>query len=111
MIKKQFVKSRGVYKVTFAVPETELPEELEIDSLVVVGDFNDWDKTATPLKQNKEDIYKATIELEPGQDVQFRYLANGEHWFNAWEADEYIANQYGSDNCCIMLPEVSNGKK
>lgn len=47
MIQKQFIKSRQVYKVTFAISEAELPEGLDIATLSVVGDFNDWDKTAT----------------------------------------------------------------
>lgn len=105
MIQEQFIKSRQVYKVTFAISEAELPEGLDIATLSVVGDFNDWDKTATPLKRSKKGIYKATIELQPGQDTQFRYLANGEHWFNAWEADNYIPNDFGSDNCLLSASE------
>lgn len=101
MIQKKFVKSRQVCKITFAVPETELPEGLDIDALFLVGDFNEWDETATPMKRNREGVYRTTIELAPGQGTQFRYLANGVHWFNAWDADNYLPNGFGSENCLV----------
>jgi hypothetical protein len=102
MIQKRFVRSRQVCKITFAVPEAELPDKLDIDALYIVGDFNEWHETATPMKRNRKGVYRATIELLPGQDTQFRYLANGEHWFNGWDADDYVPNDFGSENCLLI---------
>ena len=48
MIKKQYVKSRQVSKVTFAMSKTELPEGIEVENIHLVGEFNDWDLTSTP---------------------------------------------------------------
>jgi hypothetical protein len=107
MIQKSYIKTRKTCKVTFQLPEDEIPSGIEIESLALVGNFNEWDPAAFPMKRNKQGVYRAEIELEPGQEVQFRYLANGEHWFNAWEADAYIPNHYGTENCVVLATEAA----
>ena len=107
MLTKQIVKSRQVVKVTFEAPEAQLPEGLDVSSIRVVGEFNDWDETAVPLKYHKKDqAYRATVELEPGQTYQFRYLINGDTWCNDWSADEYTPNNLGEDNCVVITPAI-----
>ena len=102
MLKKQYVKSRSVMKITFELLKSELPEGAEVDSVYLVGEFNDWEAAATPMKRNKKGIYRATLELEPEQQYQYRYLVNGEQWCNDWAADGYTPNPYGSDNCVVF---------
>jgi 1,4-alpha-glucan branching enzyme len=104
MLKKQYVKSRKVGKVTFELAESQIPESIEAESVHLVGDFNDWDVQATPMKRLKRGAYKATLNLEPGQEYQFRYLVNGEHWVNEWDADTYRTGEYGEDNCVVVSP-------
>jgi len=104
MFKKNYVKSRKVTKVTFEVPMKELPADVEIKKMNLVGDFNKWSKKATPMEPNKAGVYKATLELEPGREYQFRYLINGKVWCNDWNADGYITNEFGEDNCIVTTP-------
>jgi hypothetical protein len=40
MLKKRYIKSRNVWKVTFELPEAELPEGIEAESVHLVGEFN-----------------------------------------------------------------------
>jgi 1,4-alpha-glucan branching enzyme len=101
MLKKQYIKTRKVVKVTFEVPIAEIPEGIEVEAFHLVGEFNDWDPEATPMKRGKKDIFRAVIELEPDREYQFRYLANGEHWCNEWNADGYVPDDLGSDNCIV----------
>ena len=105
MLKKQFIKSRKVYKVTFRLAKHEQPD-YEINSAALVGDFNDWSFTDTPMDELKNGDFKTVLELEPGKKYEFRYLLNGTKWYNEWEADEYIMGDFGKDNCVIELPEV-----
>jgi len=105
MLKKKYVKSRKVGKVTFELSDSELPEDIEAKSVHLVGDFNDWDLTATPMKHLRRGAYQATLDLEPGQEYQFRYLVNGEYWCNDWHADAYIQGGYGEDNCVVVAPD------
>jgi hypothetical protein len=103
MIKKRYIKSRKVGKLTFEVKGEELPTGLNVKSVHLVGDFNGWSQTATPMKKVKG-VYKAVIEANPGQEIQFRYLANGDVWFNDWDADDYQAGEHGEDNSVVKSP-------
>ena len=68
MLKKQYVKSRKIAKITFELAQTEIPEELEAEYVTLVGEFNDWDPVATPMKYNqKKKAYAITLELKPGR--------------------------------------------
>jgi 1,4-alpha-glucan branching enzyme len=104
MLKKQYVKSRKVSKITFELAKSELPEGLEVDNVFLVGEFNDWDPAATPMKRSKNGVYRAMLELEPGLRYQFRYLVNEEVWCNDWAADAYVPNEFGRDNCVVETP-------
>ncbi|MCK4801801.1 MAG: isoamylase early set domain-containing protein [Anaerolineales bacterium] len=104
MLKKHFIKSRNIYKVTFRLAKHEQPE-YNVSSANLVGDFNDWSLADTPMLPLKNGDFKVTVELEPGTKYEFRYLLNDEKWYNEWEADEYILGDFGKDNCVIELPE------
>lgn len=96
MLKKRFLKSKNLVQVTFYTAAA-----LNANDVCLVGDFNDWDETATPMKALKDGRFKIVLELEPDNEFQFRYLVNGEEWHNDWEADQYLPNPHGSDNCVV----------
>ena len=97
MLKKQHLKSRPVCKVTFTLPKT-----LKAESVSVVGDFNNWNPSAHPMRRLKSGLYRITIELEAGGEYQFGYLVNGRQWHNEEQADRYIPNPYGGQNSVIV---------
>jgi 1,4-alpha-glucan branching enzyme len=107
MLKKRYIKTRKVAKVTFDLPKSELPETIEVESVHLVGEFNEWDPTATPMALRRGGIYRVTVELEPGREYQFRYLVNGEHWYNDWHADAYVPSGTGGDNCVVVTPTAT----
>jgi 1,4-alpha-glucan branching enzyme len=96
MLTKKFLKSKPVCQVTF-----QLPADIEAKKVVVVGEFNDWDASATPLKKVKS-FWKTTLELEQGHEYQFRYLVNGQEWHNDEAADNYVPNYIGGDNSVVV---------
>lgn len=96
MIKKQYLKSRPVCKVTFSLNAETGAEKAE-----VVGDFNGWEPTA--MEQLKDGRFKVVLELEQGNAYQFRYLLNGNDWVNEEEADTYTPNPYFGENSVISL--------
>jgi hypothetical protein len=104
MVTKRYIKSRNVAKVSFEIPKSQLPEGLTVDAVGLAGDFNEWDAAVTPMVRTKGGAYRATVELDPGQEYQFRYLVNGEHWYNDWDADGYIPGGLGPDNCVVVTP-------
>ena len=100
-IKKQFLKSKPVCKVTFRVPE-EIGNSAQ--TAHVVGEFNGWEFSATPMKRLKSGAFTTTLDLEQGREYQFRYLLDEKQWENDAEADKFVPTPYeDSQNSVIVL--------
>lgn len=87
---------RGKVRVTFAMPAA-----IWADTIHLVGDFNNWNSTATPLRLD-DNSWNVTLELDPGSEYQYRYLINGQDWYNDWQADRYEPNEHGGDNSVVV---------
>ena len=81
----------------------ELPADIDAAAAHVCGDFNDWDPTATPMTRRKNGSFAATVSLEPGRTYRFRYLLDGGRWENDWDADDYVANDFGGEDSVVAL--------
>jgi len=100
-IKKQFLKSKPVCKVTFRVPK-EMGDSVQ--TLHVLGEFNDWDYLAAPMKKLKSGAFSTCLDLEQGREYQFRYLLDKKNWHNDVDADKFVATPFGdSENSVIVL--------
>ncbi len=97
MLKKQYLKSKSVCKVTFYTPAA-----IEAEEVFLVGDFNDWDESATPMSPLRDGRFKVTMDLEREQEYQFRYLVDKTNWHNDWEADKYVPNPFSGDNSVVV---------
>jgi len=40
--------------------------------------------------------------LSAGREYQFRYLVDGQDWYNDWQADKYVPNNFGGDNSVVV---------
>jgi len=99
-MKKAYLKSRDVCKVTFRLPEFAA---VGAESVYIVGDFNDWDIHANPMEKLGNGNFTATLELEPRREYEFRYLINESKWENDWNADKYVKSPFGdSDNSVVI---------
>lgn len=96
MLKKQYLKTKPVCKVTF-----DLPAQVQGETAYLVGDFNEWDENAMPMKRNKDGSFTITLNLDTGKEYQFRYLVNGSEWHNDWNADKYVPNPFSGDNSVV----------
>lgn len=100
-LKKHYIKSRNLCKVTFTLPKMAAAHA---NSVSIVGDFNNWSSNAHPMKKLKGGDFTATVELEPGNEYQFRYLIDGSRWENDWNADKYVRSPFGdSDNSVVIV--------
>jgi 1,4-alpha-glucan branching enzyme len=105
VISKRKLKN-GLVRVTFTMPALDNAE-----SLSLVGDFNDWDMTATPMQRQADGSWQVKLDLENNRHYHYRYLMNGYEWHNDWAADEYAANPYGADNSVVVLSDVEKPKR
>jgi 1,4-alpha-glucan branching enzyme len=100
-LKKQYLKTKNVCKVTFRLPKAAVPKAAAVH---IVGEFNNWSTVATPMKKLKNGEFKAILDLPPGKAYQFRYLIDQTLWENDWEADRYVKSDYG--DCENSVVEV-----
>ena len=100
-IKKQYLKSKPVCKVTLAIDKKNAQQA---SSITVAGDFNGWNETSHSMKQLKNGDFKITLELPKNKDYQFRYLVNGNAWMNDESADAFVSNRVsGEENCVLKI--------
>lgn len=98
MLKKNYTKTGSSCRVTF-----KLPADVEAETAVLCGDFNDWDQSAHPMKKLKDGSFSVTVSIPASQSYRFRYLLDGERWENDWEADAYAPNEFGTDDSILEL--------
>jgi len=77
LIKTAKVGRNGTVRVTFA-----LPVDQSGGAVSVVGDFNDWDPYAHPLRPRGNGMRSAAVTVPAGSTLRFRYLAEGGVWFD-----------------------------
>jgi 1,4-alpha-glucan branching enzyme len=82
MIKTTKPGGDGMVKVTFSLPAGE-----PAGAVSVVGDFNDWDPSAHPLRARSNQTRSVSVSVPAGSTLRFRYLAEGGMWFD----DETVA--------------------
>jgi 1,4-alpha-glucan branching enzyme len=70
-IKKQFVKTKPVCKVTFSVEAKEAAE------VAVVGDFNNWDPKEGALNKLKNGTFKGVFSIDKDAEYEFKYVIDG----------------------------------
>jgi 1,4-alpha-glucan branching enzyme len=88
--------AKDAVKVTFALPVDELDQAVS-----VVGDFNDWDPYAHPLKKRSNGTRSVSVELAPGRAFRFKYLAEDGSWLVDPEAEQVANDEYGTVDCLI----------
>ncbi|MGO9779824.1 MAG: hypothetical protein ACLPKE_36185 [Streptosporangiaceae bacterium] len=86
-----------------------LPGEVGAGHVALCGDFNNWTAGNIALKRGGDGSWQTTVPLEPGHSYHYRYLLDGERWENAWQADRYEPNPFGSTNSVVIVgsPELA----
>lgn len=82
-----------VVRVTFVLPEGD-----PAGAVSVVGDFNDWDPFAHPLRRRGNGTRSAVVRVPAGSKLLFRYLAEGGRWF-----DDEMAEQIDPQGSLIAV--------
>lgn len=98
-LKKQYLKTKAVCKVTFKISKEEAQAA---EAVSIVGDFNDWDTSKSPMKKLKDGSFTATLELDKDAKYQFRYLLDEKEWVNDWAADEYTPSAMSFDENSVV---------
>lgn len=73
----------------------------ESKKVQLAGTFNDWKAEETPLKKDRNGVWKTSLNLPSGR-YEYRFLVDGD-WQNDQKPKECIPNEYGSWNCVIEI--------
>ncbi len=98
MLKKSYSKTGQVCRVTFQVPA-----EVNAETVLLCGEFTEWDAAAKPMKRLKNGDFSVTLSLPTQQSYRFRYLLDGTRWENDWQADDYAPNGFNGDDSVVTL--------
>lgn len=101
MLQKKPLAGRKV-EVTFRMPPLD-----DVVELYLCGDFNAWQVRGVPFMQESDGTWVATLVLDSGKSYRFRYSDNQGRWHNDWEADAYLPNEFGSEDCVLDLTHAS----
>jgi len=94
MLTKRVFKTKNETEVTFAFSRDN------VKSVDLVAEFNSWQPA--PMKFNaKKKVFTTKVRLPNDRSYHFRYLLNGQEWENDYEADNYVPNEFGSDNSVV----------
>ena len=100
-IKKQFLKTRPICKVTFRLSKEEVNNA---KSVHIAGNFNEWSKAKTPMRQLKNGSFTITLDLEKNNEFQFRYILDRQTWINDSQADKSVPSGFsGSHNSVVSV--------
>lgn len=97
MIKLSSTKDPDRVQVLFALALDDAPAGVS-----VVGDFNDWDPHAHPLRKRSNGTRSVKIELDRGEH-RFKYLADGGSWFCEPMADRQEPNEWGEVDSVLVV--------
>jgi 1,4-alpha-glucan branching enzyme len=96
-LKKKYLKSKPICKVSFQLTEKELENPQSVELL---GSFSDWQPVAM---RKVKGSFTRTVDLKTGAQHQFKYRVNGQNWLNDPAADAYVANTFSTENSVVSL--------
>jgi 1,4-alpha-glucan branching enzyme len=86
---KTGTKKQPLVKVTFALSADEIAQPVS-----VLGDFNNWDPHAHPMKKRSNGTCSAVVEVPAGSAFRFKYLSADGTWFCDPEAEAVVHDEY-----------------
>ena len=99
-LEKKYLKSKPICKVKFIAPDALVKGA---KSITVAGDFNGWNPEKTRLRKQKTGKFATTIDLEVGNEYEYRYVIDGKRWENDWAADKYVPNNHTADDNSVVV--------
>lgn len=97
----RYFKTKPRCSVTFRLPKRDVGAA---EKASVVGEFNEWQTAATPMTRLKDGSFKATVDLDPGHEYQFRYLLDDNTWINDTDAEAFVPTKfYDAENSLVRV--------
>ncbi len=73
----------------------------QANQVILMGDFNQWDPKAHPMKRGADGVWRRRVMIHPGR-YEYRFWVDGE-WVNDPQNPERCPNCFGSENSLITV--------
>ena len=97
MTKELSKKKSFKRRITFSLKATHASE------VCLVGDFNNWDAGANPMKLDEDGRWKTSLLFPPGKH-EFKFLVDG-NWREGTKEEQTVPNCFGTLNNVLIIPE------
>lgn len=97
---KKYNENGNKCKVTFRLLREVAKNPQDV---TIVGDFNDWDPSESPMTRLANGDFVITMELDSRKEFRFRYLIDGHRWEIDWYADKFVRNDQGSKDSVVIV--------
>ena len=112
MLEKHFLRDDRKVEVEFSLPKSLVDNK--IDSVLLVGDFNGWDRTGAKriVMKKAGNTFKIRILLEMNREYKYKYLLfiidensqmKSERWEIDWHADKYIPSPIDRSSDSVII--------
>ena len=68
----------------------------------IVGDFNDWDPAATPLRRAGTQAWWVVVNLRPGR-YRYAFVVDGTRWVADPAAPRAADNDFGAESSVVTI--------
>lgn len=93
---------QGIATAQFTQPIQFVLVAPEAGSVTLVGDFNDWNLTATPMEKEAGDgVWWVTVPLEPGR-YRYSFVVDGTTWLGDPNAPT-LEDEFGRSNAVVTI--------
>lgn len=79
----------------------ELPSSIWADRIALSGAFNGWSEDSTPMVQERDGAWRATLDLPTDGHFEYHYLING-NWQTDSRADGFALNPKGRPSSVVQ---------
>ena len=73
-------------------------------SVSLVGDFNDWDPHATPLRASADSLWSVVVPLRPGR-YHYTFVVDGTRWRRDPAAPRALEDDFGTPTSVITIAQ------
>lgn len=73
-------------------------------TVALVGDFNDWDPRATPLRPSSDSLWSVVVPLRPGR-YHYTFVVDGTQWRRDPAAPRALEDDFGTPTSVITVAQ------
>lgn len=73
-------------------------------AVALVGDFNDWDPRATPLRPSSDSLWSVVVPLRPGR-YRYTFVVDGTQWRRDPSAPRALEDDFGTPTSVITVAQ------